>query len=307
LDLLNKRTKGAHVLMLLLLMIWGLEYVAAKWALAKLDIFTLIGFKYILAIMLIGTIKFASKTERKNFIRKKDIPVFITCAIAGEIFYYFCEYEAMDYMPVSLITMILAFVPAVSVVTEKLLYKRSPTMPIIAGIIMSVLGIALIIGADFRILFQGRIIGYILCAGAVLSWNLYNFVTDHLSGGYGTITIAFNQILCTLLLTFPYMISHLPAAYQLTPRVVGGVLFIGILSAGIGFMIYVYSLSILKPTTMAVYSNFLPVTTTIFGWLILGEMISPLQILGGVVVISAGYIVIREKGKLEGPSNDRET
>ena len=36
---------------------------------------------------------------------------------------------------------------------------------------------------------------------------------------------------------------------------------------------------------------------TIFGWLILKQTISPLQMLGGVIVITAGYIVIKEKGK----------
>lgn len=78
----------------------------------------------------------------------------------------------------------------------------------------------------------------------------------------------------------------------------------GLISAGFGFYIYVYALRILGPTTNAVYSNFLPLTATFFGWLFFGEMISPLQIVGGLIVITTGYIVIKEKGRLEEKSND---
>jgi drug/metabolite transporter (DMT)-like permease len=41
----------------------------------------------------------------------------------------------------------------------------------------------------------------------------------------------------------------------------------------------------------------LPVTSTFFGWLCLGEMISPMQIVGGIVVVAAGSMVIWLKGK----------
>jgi drug/metabolite transporter (DMT)-like permease len=43
----------------------------------------------------------------------------------------------------------------------------------------------------------------------------------------------------------------------------------------------------------------MPVTTTFFGWLILKETILPLQMVGGVIVVLAGYIVIKEKDKPE--------
>ena len=61
----------------------------------------------------------------------------------------------------------------------------------------------------------------------------------------------------------------------------------------------VYGLKKLGPTTSALYSDFLPVSTAVFGWIFLRESLSPLQMLGGVVVIAAGYIVIKEKGKLD--------
>jgi drug/metabolite transporter (DMT)-like permease len=162
-----------------------------------------------------------------------------------------------------------------------------------------VIGITLVIGVDWHILFQGRIIGYLLAFGAVITWNLYNFLTASLHDRYESATLTLNQIICSLLLVWPYALTHLPHSGTVTPGVVWGIFYLGILSTGVGFIIFVRSLHILGPTVTAIFSNFLPITTTLFGWLILNETILPVQMAGGVIVIAAGYIVIKEKGRLE--------
>lgn len=288
--------------MILLVLAWGLEYIFAKQALDVMEPLSLIFFKYLLGAAVTLIIKL--KAEGKSLIRKKDIPLFIFCAIFGDIGYFYLEYTAMDFLPVSLITIVLAFVPALSIIIDKAIFKRKITRVMAAGVLMSTIGVALVIGVDYKILFQGRLIGYLLAFGAVITWNLYNFLTASLHERYGSATLSLNQMICTLLLVWPYAFSHLPDRGTVTLGVVGGVLYLGILGAGIGFIIFVRSLHILGPTVTAIFSNFLPVTTTLFGWLILKETISPVQMAGGAVVIAAGYLVIKEKGRLEELSCD---
>jgi len=62
-------------------------------------------------------------------------------------------------------------------------------------------------------------------------------------------------------------------------------------------MIQIKSLHVIGPTSSALFVNFLPVTSTFFGWFFLGEIIAPIQFVGGAIVIVAGYFVIKEKGK----------
>ena len=47
------------------------------------------------------------------------------------------------------------------------------------------------------------------------------------------------------------------------------------------------------------FSNFLPITSTFFGWAFLGEMITGVQILGGVMVVVSACVVIKEKGRMD--------
>ncbi len=300
---MNQR-KIAFILMCLLVCLWGLDYVAAKGALDVLEPMNLLFLKYGVGLLLILAIKL--KQDRKTIVRAKDIPFFILCSIFGEILYFYCEYSAIDYMPVSLITIILSFVPIVSMILDRIIYKHKFSLKIFLGIVICIIGVAIVIGADFRILLQGRLTGYMFAFGAVLSWNAYNFITAKVSENYTSVTMSFNQLFCTILLLAPYAIHTMPPAEVFTADVVGEVVYLGLGSAGIGFLIMVNGLRHLGPTISAMFSNFMPVTTTIFGWVFLGEAIGPLQLLGGVIVIVSSCIVIAEKGKMEEQSNGRK-
>ena len=286
-----------YILMSCLVTTWGFDYVVAKHALELLQPLTLLSLKYAIGLIPIFIIKM--KTDRKGMVRKKDIPLFILCSIFGEILYFTCEYTAMDYIPVSLITIILAFVPAFVIIIERVVFKRKATKAMGIGVVVCVLGVVLIIGVDIEQLLQGRWIGYLLAFGAVLCWNAYNFLTASLHENYTSITLTCTQLICTSLLILPYAIHTMPPAESFTPPIIAGLIYLGVINAGIGFLITVRSLHVIGPTASAMFSNFLPVTSTFFGWLFLGEMITGMQVVGGVIVIASACVVIREKGKLE--------
>lgn len=293
----HKERLQSYALMVLLVCLWGYEYVAAKYALELLAPMTLVFFKYLVGLFCLLGLKLL--IDGKKFIKRRDIPVLIGCTLFGELLYFWSEYSAMSYMPVSLITIVLSFVPALSVLIERLVYKSQVNWKIYLGIFGTIVGIVLVVGSDFSILFQGRIVGYLFAFFAVFSWNMYNFLTRYLTDGYTVLTLTVNQTICAMLLCAPLALGNIPPLADFTLPVVGGILYLGIVSAAIGFFIYVKALGVLGPTSTALFSNFLPITATLSGWIFLGETIGPLQILGGVIVIGAGCYVLREKGKLE--------
>lgn len=286
----------AHALMIFLVIAWGFDYVAAKWALEVLPSWNLMFFKFALGLVVVWMIKIVLR--KKWFMRKKDVPIFIACAIFGQVCYYACEYNAMALMPVALISIVLSFVPVVSIILERILYKRKANGKIYLGILGCLLGIAFVVGADMSIMTGGRGLGYLLAIGAVFCWNIYNFITAGLKG-YDSLTLSLNQLLCGTILLTPGMFHSMPPASAYTMPVVFGILWVGLVDSGLGYLIVVYALQKLGPTTNAVYSNFLPVTTAFFGAVLLGEHLTWLQILGGIIVIAAGFLVIWEKGKID--------
>ena len=292
---MSKRVK-AHILMIFLVTSWGFDYVVAKFGMYELTPTNLLFLKILGGAIVVGIIKAACRN--RSLIHKKDIPVLIACAAFGEVLYFECEYNAMTYLPVALLTIVLAFVPALSVVIERVLFKRKANSKIIIGIIFCIVGIAFVIGADFRILFEGRLIGYLIAFAAVLCWNAYNFLTNSLQE-YDAVTIAFLQLVCASIMLAPLALHDMVPPSQWSGTLCLVIAWMGIINSGIGFIIFVYALQIIGPTPSAVYSDFMPVSTAIFGVIFLHESISPLQIVGGIIVVIAGYVVIREKGKLD--------
>ena len=70
-------------------------------------------FKYFGGLVVITLIKVIA--EHRFTVRKKDIIFFVMCSLTGQVLYYFCEYTAKEYIPVALITIILSFVPIISI------------------------------------------------------------------------------------------------------------------------------------------------------------------------------------------------
>lgn len=173
------------------------------------------------------------------------------------------------------------------------------SVSIIAGLVVCVIGVGLVIGADFKSLFSGRALGYLLAFGAVISWNLYNFITARISRTYTELTMAFNQLLCTVLISLPYAAAVMPPAECFTPKIILSLVYLGVGSAGTGYLIYVRGVKYLGPTISSLFSNFLPVTSTFFGWLILGQSLGVMQIAGGLIVIVSACYVIIEKSRLQ--------
>lgn len=291
----SSEKKIMYVLMTFLVIAWGMEYSIAKYILSVFEPLTLLFFKYLIAVVILLVLKL--KIEGRGFIKREDLLIYIICAISGDVGYFYCEYKAMTFLPVSIITIILAFVPLLSILVDRVFFGQKIGPKMLAGVFVSIVGIGMIIGVDVGSFGGEGVIGYVLAFAAVGLWNVYNFVTASLHDRYSSITLTINQIICALLLTWPIALTNLPDWSLVTPNMVVGILYLGIISTAICFIIMVRALNVLGPTVAAVFSNFMPVTSTLFGWLILKETLAPIQLVGGVVVVAAGYYVIKEKGK----------
>lgn len=296
---MNNKALKAHLMMAVLIIVWGFEYVCAKVSQTVFEPMTVVLIKYCISALVLLMLKIVTRSHTP--IRRRDIPVFFVCALLGEFLYFYCEYTAMDYMPLGLITVMLTFVPVASILTERVLYKVKPTATMVAGIFICIAGVAVIIGIDIEDILAGKFVGYLLCLGAVMCWNLYNFVTEPVSKRYDPFSLSFNQMICVVILTMPSGIAHFPGLQAIADHkiVILTILYQGLICAGMGFSMYIYSLNILGSTPLAIYNSFLPVTTSISGWLILGEELSIVQMIAMAVVIASGVWVIMEKAKID--------
>jgi len=86
-----------------------------------------------------------------------------------------------------------------------------------------------------------------------------------------------------------------PAVARLDGRVLGLVLFLGVLGGAVAFLLWTWALSRITPTQVAVYVNLNPIVAALLGILLLGERRSPMFALGFAAVV-AGVLLVNWPG-----------
>ena len=284
-------------MMILLVIVWGMELAIAKDALEHLDTLVILNVKYFFGFMVIAAVTW--KTTGFFLPALRDLPLIIATTIIGHILYFACEYYALGSVPVANITIILGFLPIASILVEKLFFHRKNSIRLVLFMVCCVAGIVLVIGSDFSAMRGGSFKGYLSCGGALLSWLAYLFLTESLTNKYGAVPIALFQTIIAWVITTPVVFPHYPDLMHLPANVILELLYLGIVSEGVCFLVEITGLEKLGSTISAVYSNFLPVTSAFFGFVLLGQNLVPMQIAGGLIVIVSGYLVIREKDRLD--------
>ncbi|MDR0817729.1 MAG: DMT family transporter [Clostridiales Family XIII bacterium] len=286
--------------MTVLVFSWGYEYIAAKNVLDAIHPITLVFFKYSIAFLIMFAIKvIRTRADHARVfpVNKKDLPFYFLCAIFGEILYYVGEYGAIGYLPVSTVTILLSFVPILSIIIEWIVYKRRPGAGVIIGVAVCVVGVGFVVGGDIGQIFGRSGTGYLLAVMAIVSWNIYNFITAKLADSYTAYDLTMLQLIASAIVSMPYAVTHLPDAAAVDGGFVFSIGYLVVCGSILGFIIYVNAVGSIGVTPTTLFSNMMPVTSTFFGWLFLGELIRPIQIVGGIVVVTAGSVVIWLKGR----------
>jgi drug/metabolite transporter (DMT)-like permease len=111
-----------------------------------------------------------------------------------------------------------------------------------------------------------------------------------------TVTTYAMLIGATLLLPAAIIEGLVPALQRLDWRLLGLVVFLGVLGGAAAFLLWTWALSRLTPTQVAVYANLNPIVAALLGVLILHERPSVLFLLGFVAVVT-GVLLVNWPGR----------
>ncbi|MBQ9931925.1 MAG: DMT family transporter [Firmicutes bacterium] len=274
---------------------WGLEFIIAKETLAYFDPLTLLFFKYSIALLVMIALHSGAK---KVLFRKKDVPLVLLAAAMGLVGYYALEYIALEHLPVASVSIAMSLVPLITIGVEGLVLKRGINAKMLLGIIACTIGAVAFIGFRPSELFGGNAIGYICIAGAAILWAANGFLLEKLQTRYKAFPLTFFMLVGAVVMLAPRGLVHIPDVIYATPAQLGGLVYLGVVGACFGLVIETLSIHEIGVTPTMLFTNFIPVGSSIFGVIFLGEAITAFQVICGIAVIAAGCVVIREKSKL---------
>ena len=289
-----ERSRGkfiAHLFALLSVVVWGSCYVLTKNLLnAGFTAIQIIPIRMALAYV-------ALLLMRPKFIRLpiRDELMFILIGVTGGSLYFVLQNTALTYTYAANVSIIVCLSPIFTAILARIFSRGNEKLGVFLwiGSALAVAGVVLVV-LNGSLNFHLSPKGDLLALAAGVSWAVYSLLikryTESLDGFLVTRRVMFWAFLTSvpLMLAVDGMPNLAPLFTQ--TKVLLSWLFLGILGNAVCFAIWNIAF---KKLGVVVTNNYLyasPFVTLVVGWLLLGEPISWMGVLGAVL-ITAGVIL----------------
>jgi len=286
-------TSKAYLALLFTVLAWGLSFVATKAALVSFTPFVLVFLRFAAA-----SLAFAFLLRgRMPRLTLRDHGRFLLLATFEPALYFIFETYGLTLTTASEAAIIIAAVPlAVAVVARFTL--REPLEPSTAvAIVISIGGISVLIlgGTEGDVELSGSVAGNLLMIGAVVAAAFYTVLARSLAQKWSARQVTGMQAMYGSALLLPFFAATAKRTEwaSISATAMGALLFLTFFATIGAFLTYNYSLRILPAGRAAIFINGIPVVATLGGWILLGERLSGLQLVGAAMVILAAYVAAR--------------
>jgi drug/metabolite transporter (DMT)-like permease len=262
--------------------LWSASFIATKMAYETFAPIQLGAVRTCLAAMIFWLIRQITKNKEK--IQKEDRKRVAMSSLFGITLYFTLENTGVSMTSASNAALIVASFPAITSLLEFFVYRSKPTFQKSLGIILAIIGVAVLT----QITVHGSVRsfwGNFILIGAGIVWAFYNFITRKLSNKYSAMTLTYYQMLIGTIWFVPFV--FLEGNHWQIPSVtsLNALIFLCIGCSVAAFVLYNFGLKKLSASASVSLMNLVPVLGLVFSVLILGEVVSLTQIIGGIIVI----------------------
>lgn len=302
---MHKKSYFPYILLVCSSAIFGFSFLFTKETLAYLDVFQLLGLRFLIAAVVMSIIALTGLVKIR--LSRKKLKGILLLALFQPLVYFVCETFGVKMTSSSESGMMIALIPIATAFFSGLLLKEKLILRQWIAILVSVIGVALIILAKGMSLGSGTFTGFLLLLAAVIAAGLYVPMSRKLSAHSSPFEITFVMIWVGAIVFNAIGLSVAGAAGSLStyftaafaPGAITGVLYLSILSSVVAFFIINYAVSKIKASKTAGFANLVTVISILAGVLIAGEKILPLQIVGIVLILGSIWGVVSDKIRLK--------
>ena len=241
-------------------------------------------YRAILAALLIAAFLFVTKQKIPFHEIKREIPLLLLSGVAMG-FNWILLFEAYKYTTVSVATLSYYFAPVLVTVACPILFKEKMSAKQWICFFMSTLGIVLITGLGDLSASNNHFIGILFGLGAACLYAavvLLNKFIKKVEGIHRT----FLQFIAAILVLIPYVgVTSGVTLYNLNRKGWVCLLIVGLVHTGVTYCLYFSSLKELPGQKAAILSYIDPLVAVYVSVLILGEDMTGIQVIGGVLIL----------------------
>lgn len=264
--------------------IWGGMYVVSKVVLEVIPPFALLTLRLLLGILALGMVLRIRKESVTLSLR--EIVLSLGVGVLGYGISLGFQFTGTKFSTASNGALITSATPAFVVLFAYLLLREKITARRLVALVISTFGVFAVIDPRTAELSPSLFAGNLLLFFAGLTWALYSVLVRMTSSKLDLLASSTLMLVGGLPSSMALGLIELRSQEigNITPGIVWGILFLGIISTAIAMYLWNYAFAKL-PASLASLTFFAqPLVGTLLGWLLLGETITPLFLAGGVMI-----------------------
>jgi drug/metabolite transporter (DMT)-like permease len=277
---------NAHAALLLMAVIWGINFPIAKDALTELSPLAFNALRFpmaaavvLAALLLKGGVTWPAREHRWRV---------LVLGVLGNVFYQQFFIFGLSHTRAGTASVLLAGTPVITALLSAALGHERIGARTWIGVGATVAGIIMVVAAGEQAGSGGTtLLGDLLMIAASCSWAIYTVGSRNLIHRYGSVQFTAWTLwigaLVLLLIGLPD-VARTPLA-DVSASAWAGVVYAGALSIGVAYLIWYFGVRRIGNTRTAAYSNLVPVVALAAAWVHLGEIPAPGQALGAAVII----------------------
>ena len=298
---MQKNNILTYILLVLTAVFWGGSFVLTKEIFLSAPSITpsiIVTLRLVVASTVFVPFLLIAKKWQK--IERRDIKYFFLLAFLEPFTYFLCENNGIKLVPGGISSIIIAtitgFVPfGLYFAYHEKLYKIN-----IIGVLLSLIGIAVMISGDGMIA-DISMKGILLLFGAVVIAVLYTIVLMKVVKRYHPFTITVHLNLIGLVYFVPTLLifdfqNFMDVTF--TVKIFAMIACLGIVCSTLSYVFFNYGIVKVGASRASVFNNSIPVFTLIFAAMLGQESITITKVLGMAVAIS-GVVIAQIKPKGE--------
>ncbi len=254
---------------------------------------TVLFLRFTIAAVVMNLIMVLRRTAYPRGLVLLELILLGAIAYVGESLAYFL---ALEMASAGLVALLLYIYPALVTVLSAIFLKEHLTRMKIVALFLALSGTAL----TLRISGGGSLMGILLGIAAAVDYAIYIILGSRIvrrSSPMASTTV----IITSTAGVYVGIVAIHGVTYPTTPTGWIAIIAIALISTVLAFVTFFAGLKRIGPTSASTLSTFEPIVAVVLAAIVLGETISPIQILGGILILAAVVLLATSdkwRGKL---------
>ncbi len=267
----------------------------------EVSLMDLMYYRILFALPLLWT--YAYYKKGKDIAQLPTFKQLLNCILAGFLGYYMAtmmDFYSLKHIPVNVSRIFLYTFPIYVLVWNALIDRKLPPIGYILAFILVQIGLYFTLGGFATATIQQNRAGAIFALIAAISYSLYIIINQQTVRQMGSVLFTVYAITFSFLfLNIHFLVAGIPLSLSISAKGVTIIFIISVFCTFAPLLLIAEAIHMIGATKFSLFSVLGPIITAVFAYLILGEEMTPQQMIGATLVIAVIYVMETRRKKMQ--------